>query len=409
MRESVPVKNTTNKPVDVSHTSVQPLHAEAKPRYSFSIPFNKAYLTGQEFEYMSRAVQSRAISGDGHFTRQCSQWLERYFGAPRVLLTTSCTHALEMAAILLNIRPGDEIIVPSFTFVSTVNAFVLRGAKPVFIDIRPDTLNLDERLLDGLITPKTKAVIPVHYAGVGCEMETILSIVGKYGIPVIEDNAHGLFGSYKNRPLGTFGAMAALSFHETKNLTCGEGGALILNDDCYIRRAEIVREKGTNRSDFFRGHTEKYTWIDIGSSYLPSDLLAAFLWAQIENADLIQQQRARLWNSYATSLKDWAAQNSVGLPYVPADCSHPSHLFYLLMPSVRQRDLLLKHLHLLGIGAVFHYLPLHQSDMGKRFAPKAYCPVTENISARLLRLPMFVELSVSQQNIIMDAIRQFRV
>lgn len=409
MSDSVPVKNTTSEPADVSHTSVRPLSTEAKPRSSFSIPFNKPYLTGREFEYMYQAVQSRSISGDGYFTRQCSQWLERYLGASRVLLTTSCTHALEMAAILLNIRPDDEIIVPSFTFVSTVNAFVLRGAKPVFIDIRPDTLNLDERLLNGLITPKTKAVIPVHYAGVGCEMDAILSIAGNHGIPVIEDNAHGLFGSYKNRPLGTFGAMAALSFHETKNLTCGEGGALILNDARYVQRAEIVREKGTNRSEFFRGHTDKYTWIDIGSSYLPSDLLAAFLWAQIENADLIQRQRAKLWNSYSTNLKDWAAQNGVGLPDVPADCSHPSHLFYLLMPSAQQRDLLLKHLHTHGIGAVFHYLPLHQSEMSKRFVPKAYCPVTETISARLLRLPMFVELSASQQKTVIDGIRQFHV
>jgi dTDP-4-amino-4,6-dideoxygalactose transaminase len=406
---SMPAKNTIRKSADERPETSQPLEIESKKRGSLSVPFNKPYLTGREFEYMSRAVQNRAISGDGYFTKQCSRWLEQYLGAPRVLLTTSCTHALDMAALLLDIQEGDEIIVPSFTFVSTVNAFVLRKAKPVFIDIRPDTLNLNEGLLSSLITPKTKAVITVHYAGVACEMDTILSIAGKHGIPVIEDNAHGLFGRYKNKPLGTFGAMATLSFHETKNLTCGEGGALILNESSYIRRAEMIREKGTDRSEFFRGHVNKYTWKDIGSSYLPSDLLAAFLWAQIESADLIQRQRTRLWNSYQKNLKDWAQQNEVQLPQTPSDCCHPSHLFYLLMPSSEKRDLLLNQLQSLGIGAVFHYLPLHQSDMGKRIAPRAYCPVTDHISGRLLRLPMFVELSVSQQNRVIQAVRQFRV
>lgn len=285
-----------------------------------NIPFNKPHLTGKEIFYMAEAVSNGHISGDGRFTKQCHSLLEQTLGVPRALLTTSCTHALEMAAILLNIKPGDEVIVPSFTFVSTVNAFVLRGAMPVFCDIRPDTLNLDETLLPGLITDKTRAIVPVHYAGVGCEMDIILRIAADRGIAVVEDNAHGLFGKYRGKLLGTFGCLATQSFHETKNLHCGEGGALLINDPAYIERAEIIREKGTNRSRFFRGEVDKYSWVDVGSSYLPSDLLAAFLLAQLESREDIQAKRKLLWNRYLQGLSGWAAANSVRLPIVPQHC-----------------------------------------------------------------------------------------
>lgn len=403
MNPSVSTSDAVARP----HSDIQPLRRQATPQARERIPFNKPYLTGQEFTYMREAVANRSISGDGFFTKRCSQWFEQYFRSPRTLLTTSCTHALEMAAILLDIGPGDEVIVPSFTFVSTVNAFVLRGAKPVFIDIHPDTLNLNETLLEKLITPKTKAILPVHYAGVACEMDTILSIAQKYNIPVIEDNAHGLFGYYKNKPLGSFGAMATLSFHETKNLTCGEGGALIINDKQYVQRAEIIREKGTNRSEFFRGHADKYTWKDVGSSYLPSDMLAAYLWAQIENADFIQKKRMQIWNRYFYQLSDWAEQVGAKLPSLVNESCHPAHLFYVLMPDMDKRDRLLKQLNNHGIGAVFHYLPLHLSEMGKLLAPESFCPVTENVGGRLLRLPIYVELSEDRQNKIIERVRQF--
>lgn len=376
---------------------------------SYKIPFNKACLSGKEFDYMTEAISNYHISGDGPFSRKCHAWFEEYFSVRKALLTTSCTHALEMAAFLVDVRPGDEVIVPSFTFVSTVNAFVIRGARPVFIDIRPDTLNLDETQLERLITPRTRAILVVHYAGVGCEMDAIMEIARRYRIPVIEDNAHGLFGRYKGRHLGTFGALATQSFHETKNITCGEGGALLINEPQYVERAEILREKGTNRSRFFRGQVDKYTWVDMGSSYLPSDILAAFLYAQLEKHVEIQEQRRRVWEYYQAHLGDWAAANSVALPYVPEYSQQPYHIFYLLLPSLERRQALIDHLKSRGILAVFHYLPLHISEMGRQFGgQQGDCPVTEDISDRLLRLPFYVELNEADLSYIVESITSFR-
>jgi dTDP-4-amino-4,6-dideoxygalactose transaminase len=347
---------------------------------------------------MADAVISGHVSGDGPYSTKCHALLQQCLGVGRALLTTSCTHALEMAALLLDIRPGDEVILPDFTFVSTVNAFVLRGARPVFVDIRPDTLNLDETLLERLITPRTRAIVPVHYAGVGCEMDAILAIAERHGIAVVEDNAHGLFGKYKGRFLGTFGCLATQSFHETKNFTCGEGGALLINDGQYIERAEIIREKGTNRSRFFRGQVDKYTWVDLGSSYLPSDMLAAFLYAQLEAREQIQERRKRIWHTYYERLHGWAGSHGVRLPIVPAHCEQPYHLFYLLLPSLEQRQRLIEHLKTQGILSVFHYLPLHLSDMGRTFGGQpGDCPVTEDISDRLLRLPFYNDLTDASQ------------
>ncbi len=373
------------------------------------IPFNKAALTGMEFEYISEAIQRGHISGDGLFTKKCHAFLEQTLGIKKALLTTSCTHALELAAFLLDIQPGDEILVPSFTFVSTVNAFVIRGAKPVFIDIRPDTLNLDETLLESKITPHTKAIVVVHYAGVACEIDTIQSISQRHKLPIIEDNAHGLFGKYKGRFLGTFGELATQSFHETKNVTCGEGGALLINDTSLIERAEILREKGTNRSRFFRGQVDKYTWVDYGSSYLPSDILAAFLLAQLESFPQIQLKRKQIWDYYNNVLSEWCARYQVQTPYIPPECAQPYHMFYLLLPNLEARSALIDHLKGKGILSVFHYLPLHLSDMGKKFGGKAGdCPVTEDISDRLLRLPFFVDLDESTLSYIVQSIKSFK-
>ena len=374
------------------------------------IPFNKPCLMGNELAYMTQAVELGHISGDGTFTRKCHALLEQALQVPKVLLTTSGTHALEMAALLLDIGPGDEVIVPSFTFVSTVNVFVLRGARPVFIDVRPDTLNLDENKLEKLISPRTKAIVPVHYAGVGCEMDSILEIARHAGVAVVEDNAHGLFGKYKGRYLGTFGCLAALSFHETKNFTCGEGGALLINDSQYVERAEIIREKGTNRSRFFRGQIDKYTWVDVGSSYLPSDLLAAFLYAQLEAREQIQAKRRQAWEYYYEQLKDWAQTHNVRLPVVPPACEQPYHMFYLLLPSLESRRALIHHLKERGISAVFHYLPLHLSPMGQHLCAKTGdCPVTEESSERLLRLPFYNALTEAEQAQVVAAITEFEV
>jgi dTDP-4-amino-4,6-dideoxygalactose transaminase len=372
------------------------------------IPFNRVSLAGRELEYLCDAVARGHVSGDGHYTKRCHEALRELTGAPRVLLTTSCTHALEMAALLLEIAPGDEVIVPAFTFVSTINAFVLRGARPIFIDIRPDTLNLDETLLASRITPRTRVVVPVHYAGVGCEMDAILPIARAAGVAVVEDNAHGLFGAYRGRPLGSFGALSALSFHETKNVSCGEGGALVLNDPSFVERAEIIREKGTNRSRFFRGEVDKYTWTDIGSSYLPSDLLAAFLFGQLEESGRTQSRRKAIWTRFAEGLRDWATKRGVQLPRVPPHCQHPAHLFHVLMPSFEDRQALIAHLKEQGVHAVFHYLPLHLSDMGRRFGGCAGdCPVTESVSDRLVRLPLFVSLSDAEQDLVIEAVSSF--
>lgn len=373
------------------------------------VDFNRPSQMGKEIEYILQSLQKAHISGDGYFSKMCQALLERELVVPKALLTTSCTHALEMAALLLDIQPGDQVIVPSFTFVSTVNAFVMRGAHPVFIDIHPDTLNLNENLLESLITSRTKAILPVHYAGIGCEMDAIGEIARRYGIPVVEDNAHGLFGKYKDKYLGTFGCMATQSFHETKNIICGEGGALLINDPTYIERAEIIREKGTNRSQFFRGQVDKYNWIDLGSSYLPSDILGAFLYAQLEMWEEIQGKRKDIWNYYYEHLVDWAEDRQVHLPIVPACCEQSYHLFYLLLPSLKIRQEMIAHLKSLGIISVFHYLPLNCSKMGQKFGWKqGDCPVTEDISDRLLRLPFYNTLQESDLALVVSAIKQFQ-
>lgn len=373
-----------------------------------AIPFNRPIVSGREFEYMQQVILNGHLSGDGIFTKKCHTELENIVGVPKALLTTSCTHALDMAAILLDFQPGDEVIIPTFTFVSTVNAFVLRGAKPVFIDIRPDTLNLNETQLEAKITSKTKALVPVHYAGVGCEMDAILEIARHHNISVVEDNAHGLFGKYKGKNLGTFGAMATQSFHETKNITCGEGGALLINDPQYIERAEIIREKGTNRSRFFRGQVDKYTWVDVGSSYLPSEILAAFLYAQLENWMEIQETRKKIWDHYDWELKPWASNKGIGLPYVPAHCDQAYHMYYMMLPSLAERQSLITHLKTKDILSVFHYLPLHLSDMGVKFGGKpGDCPVTEDITDRLLRLPFYNNITEEEQASVISAIKEF--
>ncbi|MEY2562641.1 MAG: dTDP-4-amino-4,6-dideoxygalactose transaminase [Verrucomicrobiota bacterium] len=373
------------------------------------LPFNRPYSSEKELELVRQALAGRKFSGDGPFTKKCHAFLEEQLGVSKALLTTSCSHALEMTAMLLDLKPGDEVIIPAFTFVSVANAFVLRGARPVFADIRSDTLNLDETQLESLITPRTKGIVVVHYAGVGCEMDAILEIAARHSLPVVEDNAHGLFGKYKGRYLGTFASMATQSFHETKNFTCGEGGALLINDPSYVERAEIIREKGTHRSRFFRGEVDKYTWVDIGSSYLPSDILAAFLYAQFEQREFIQSKRKGIWEYYQSELADWADDRRVQLPAVPSHCEQAYHMFYLLLPSLAERQSLIAHLSAREINSVFHYLPLHLSDMGRGFGGKeGDCPVTEEVSDRLLRLPFYNELTQADQDRVMTALKDFK-
>lgn len=372
------------------------------------IPFNRPQFAGPELEYITKALASGWLSGDGTFTRRCHDFLETSLGVKRALLTTSCTHALEMAAILLNIEPADEVILPSFTFVSTANAFVLRGAKPVFVDIRFDTFNMDERLLECAITKRTKAIVPVHYSGVGCEMETICAIAEKHNLAIVEDNAHGLFAKYKGKLLGSFGAMATQSFHETKNFQCGEGGALLINDNELVERAEIVREKGTNRKQFFQGQVDKYSWVDLGSSYLPSEVLAAILFAQFENRENFENRRKLIWQRYADELHDWAEKHGVRLPQIPEECSQSHHIFHLLMPSQEDRNRLIEHLKAEGIGAVYHYVPLHSSSMGRRLSGVSHLPVTDFVSDRLVRLPLYSSLSADDQQRVIFAVQEFR-
>lgn len=374
-----------------------------------AVDFNRPVPVGRELEYVTQAIRSGHISGDGPFTKKCHAFLENGLGVPEVLLTTSCTHALDMSAILLNIQPGDEVLLPDFTFVSTVNAFVLRGAKPVFVDIRQDTLNLDETKLEEAITPRTKVVVPVHYAGVGCEMNAILDIAHRTSLAVVEDNAHGLFGKYQGKYLGTFGTLAAQSFHETKNFSCGEGGALLINDSELAERAEIVREKGTNRSRFFRGQIDKYTWVDIGSSYLPSEILAAYLYGQLEQREKIQNHRKNLWQIYEAGLHAWADKHDVQLPFIPPQCEQSFHMFYMLLPNLELRQKLIKYLHGCGIYSVFHYLPLHLSDMGRSFGgAEGDCPVTERVSDQLIRLPFHNVLTGAEQEQVIEAILEFK-
>ena len=377
---------------------------------TIKVDFNNPILVGRELEYMAQAIENKHLSGDGAFTKKSHALIEKELSVSKVLLTTSCTHALEMMAILLDIQEGDEVIIPDFTFVSTVNAFVLRGAHPVFVDVREDTLNLDETKLEAAITPRTKAIVPVHYAGVGCEMDTIMAIAQQHQISVLEDNAHGLFGKYKGKYLGTFGNMAAQSFHETKNFSCGEGGALLINDSKLVERAEIIREKGTNRSRFFRGQVDKYTWVDIGSSYLPSDILAGMLYAQLEEREKIQAHRKNLWDTYNLALKNWAEKQEIKLPTVPEYTEQAYHMFYMLLPNLEARQRFIAYLRERGIYSVFHYLPLHLSDMGQHFGGKVGdCPITESVSDRLVRLPFSYGLSMSDQEQVIDEILKFKV
>ena len=354
------------------------------------IPFNKPYMAGRELEYIAQAHANGHLSGDGPFTRRCHAWLEERIGCKKALLTHSCTGALEMAALLLDLQPGDEVIMPSFTFVSTANAFVLRGAVPVFVDIRADTLNLDESLIEAAITPRTRAICAVHYAGVGCEMDAIMSIAHKHGLFVVEDAAQCILSSYKGRPLGGMGHLAALSFHETKNVICGEGGALLINDQRFVERAEIIREKGTNRSKFFRGQVDKYTWVDIGSSWLPGELNAAFLAAQMERADEITARRLEIWRRYYDWSAPLEASGAVRRPVVPSHCGHNAHMFYLLLPDLERRTAFIARLRDDGILAVFHYIPLHSAPAGRRFGRSGELPVTDDVGDRLVRLPLWL-------------------
>lgn len=357
------------------------------------VPFNRPAVAGNELEYIQEAIKRGQLSGDGYFTKECHRWLEKEVGCKKALLTHSCTAALEMAAILADIQPGDEVIMPSYTFVSTANAFVLRGGIPVFVDIRPDTMNIDESLIETAITEKTRAIIPVHYAGVSCEMDTIMQLAKKYNLLVIEDAAQGIMSKYKGRPLGSIGHMAAFSFHETKNISCGEGGALLINDSLYIDRAEIIREKGTNRSKFFRGEVDKYTWVDIGSSYLPGEMNAAFLYAQMENASKITDRRLQIWDLYFKGLEPLAVENSVELPFIPDYCVHNAHMFYIKVKNQVERASLIKYLKAHKVNSVFHYIPLHSSEKGRSYLFKAgEKDYTNRESERLLRLPLYYDL-----------------
>lgn len=360
-----------------------------------SIPFNRPFIVGKELYYIAQAVQSGHLSGDGQFTKKCHAWMEAKFKARKVLLTHSCTAALEMAAILTEVGPGDEVIMPSYTFVSTANAFALRGATIRFVDIRPDTLNIDETKIEQAITPRTKVIVPVHYAGVGCQMDVIMAIAQKHNLLVVEDAAQGVNATINGKYLGTIGHLGCYSFHETKNFISGEGGALVVNDSRFIERAEIIREKGTNRSKFFRGQVDKYTWVDIGSSYLPSELISAFLYSQLEEADKISRKRMAIWNSYYEELKPLEKDGKLRLPIIPPECGHNAHMFYILLQSAEQRDRLMTSLKNDGILAVFHYIPLHTSPMGCKFhSAHSALPTTECIAPMLLRLPMFYELSL---------------
>jgi dTDP-4-amino-4,6-dideoxygalactose transaminase len=372
------------------------------------IPFNRPFVIGKELYYISQSVLSGKIAGDGIFTRKCHALLEKKFNAQKILLTTSCTAALEMAAILFDVGPDDEVIMPPFTFVSTANAFYLRGARPVFVDIRADTLNIDETKIEAAICKRTKAIAPIHYAGVACKMDRILEIAKKYEIFVIEDAAQGLNAKYKDKYLGTLGDLGAYSFHETKNCICGEGGALVINNNKLIERAEIVWEKGTNRSRFFRGEVDRYTWVDMGSSYLPADLLAAFLYAQLENMDLIDGCRRKIFNEYHRALKPLEDDGLLRLPIVPSDCRPCGHLFYILVNDEKTRNQLIDYLRSKGIGAVFHYIPLHLSRIGRSlgYSPGQF-PVTESLSSRLIRLPLYYDLSRKEQSQVVQSIKTF--
>lgn len=369
-----------------------------------SIPFNKPYMTGRELWYIAQAHTNGHLAGDGMFTEKCHIWLEAHTGAYKALLTHSCTAALEMAAILADIQPGDEVIMPAYTFVSTANAFVLRGGIPVFVDIRLDTLNIDEMLIERAITSSTKAIVPVHYAGVACEMDTIMDIAQRHNLLVIEDAAQGIMSTYKGKPLGSIGHLGAYSFHETKNIISGEGGALLINDERFVERAEIIREKGTNRSQFFRGHVDKYTWVDIGSSYLPGEITAAFLWAQMEEAESITQRRLAIWDNYHIGLESIEGGGEIRRPFIPSECVHNAHMYYILLPDIECRTNLIAKLKEQDINAVFHYIPLHASPAGMDFSKtNEELSITNDIADRLLRLPLWCGLEEHQKRVI-DAV-----
>ena len=365
------------------------------------IAFNKPYLSGRETDYIRETTLSGKISGDGMFTKKCHAWLEARTGTHKALLSHSCTAALEMAAILANIQPGDEVIMPSYTFVSTANAFVLRGGVPVFVDIRPDTLNIDETKIEAAITLRTKAIVPVHYAGVACEMDVIMSIAQHHNLLVIEDAAQAVMSTYKGKPLGTIGHLGAYSFHETKNIISGEGGALLVNDERFAERAEIIREKGTNRSQFFRGQIDKYTWMDIGSSYLPGEVIAAFLWAQMEEAQNITQRRLDLWRRYHEALSPLEEAGKLRRPIIPEGCQHNAHMYYILLESLEKRTAVIARLKEHSVNAVFHYVPLHSSPSGKRFGrTSGEFRHTDNLSDRLLRLPLWLGMNEAQDEVL---------
>jgi dTDP-4-amino-4,6-dideoxygalactose transaminase len=367
------------------------------------LPFNRPYTTGREFEYIQQAIDNGHLSGRGPFDERCTDWLRRRIGSDSAFLTSSCTSALEMAALLAEVGEGDEVIMPSFTFVSSATAFALRGAVPVFVDIRPDTLNLDEQLVEAAITPKTKAIVPVHYAGVGCELDTIRQVAVEHGVTVIEDAAQGLLADYRERALGGVGALGCISFHETKNVTCGEGGALLVNDPALTERAEIVQEKGTDRTKFFRGDVDKYTWVDLGSSFLTSEVNAAFLWAQLEQAEEITARRLQIWRSYHERFADLEARGVLRRPVVPGHCTHNAHMYYLLLSDRSGRDRALQGLGEAGVHAVFHYVPLHSSPAGRRLGrAHGALPVTESTSDRLLRLPLWPGMTDAQVEHVAD-------
>jgi dTDP-4-amino-4,6-dideoxygalactose transaminase len=368
------------------------------------IPFNKPYMTGRELGYIAQAHANGHLAGNGQFSKRCCAWLESRIGSQKALLTHSCTAALEMAAILSGVGVGDEVIMPSFTFVSTANAFVLRGATPVFVDVRPDTLNIDETRIEEAITPRTKAIVPVHYAGVGCDMDAIMEIAARHDLLVIEDAAQGLLADYKGRPLGGIGHLAALSFHETKNIISGEGGALLINDPRFLERAEIIWEKGTNRAQFFRGQVDKYTWVDLGSSYLPGEIIAAFLWAQMEEADAITRRRLDIWARYHAAFAGLEDSGRIRRPIVPGDCIHNAHMYYLLMPSLDTRSAFIERLQSAGINPVFHYVPLHSSPFGRSAGRWAGDMTnTESASERLVRLPLWLGLE-DQLDMVMNEV-----
>lgn len=372
------------------------------------ISFNVPPFVGKEKEYVMQAIDSHKISGDGAFTKKCSEWMEKQTGSPRVLLTTSCTHATEMAAILADIQPGDEVIMPSYTFVSTADAFVLRGAKVVFVDIRPDTMNIDETLIEDAITDKTKAIVPVHYAGVACEMDTIMDIAIRHNLCVIEDAAQGVMSTYKGRALGTIGDYGCFSFHETKNYSMGEGGAVLIKNEDMIEEAEIIREKGTNRSKFFRGQIDKYTWVNAGSSYLPSELNAAYLYAELEVAEEINQNRRTSWNRYYQLLTPLAEQGRIELPYIPEECEHNGHMFYIKCKDIEERSALIQYLKEKDIMAVFHYIPLHSAPAGRKFGRfSGEDRFTTKESERLLRLPMYYGLDEGNQTRVVEEIANY--